>query len=165
VIGAPQLFIAGDQFVLAYPRTFHCPNCNEMINESATKCRLCSLPIDPGVAELIAGRQQKVNEACSDASFLRRTAMAMYVFLAFAFVFPFTYWGFLITFWTGLVLEIRWQVKFGELITNDPDYAKARRSKNISLLLLLTGLPLGILTNPFLADVINMFWPGTFDNF
>jgi hypothetical protein len=51
------------------------------------------------------------------------------------------------------------------LITNDPDYAKARRSKNISLLLLLTGLPLGILTNPFLADVINMFWPGTFDNF
>jgi hypothetical protein len=125
-----------------------------MINESATKCRFCSLPIDPGVAELIAGRQQKVNEA-----------MAMYVFLAFAFVFPFTYWGFLITFWTGLVLEIRWQVKFGELITNDPDYAKARRSKNISLLLLLTGLPLGILTNPFLADVINMFWPGTFDNF
>lgn|SRR5687768_4774916 len=134
-----------------------------MINESATRCRFCSLPIDPGVAELIAGRQEKVNAACSDASYLRRTAMAMYVFLGFALVFTFAYWGFLITFWMGLVLMIRWQVKFGELLTNDPDYARARRSKSISLLLLLGGLPLGILTNPLLADVIEMFWPGTFE--
>lgn len=134
-----------------------------MINESATQCRFCSLAIDPGVAELIAGRQQKVNEACSDASYLRRTAMAMYVFLGFALVFTFAYWGFLITFWMGLVLMIRWQVKFGELITNDPDYAKARRSKTISLLLLLGGLPLGILTNPLLADVIDIFWPGALE--
>jgi hypothetical protein len=149
--------------VLAYPRTFRCPNCNEMINESAAQCRFCSLAIDPGVAELIAGRQQKVNEACSDASYLRRTAMAMYVFLGFGLVFTFAYWGFLITFWMGLLLMIRWQVKFGELITNDPDYGKARRSKSISLLLLLGGLPLGILINPFLTDVIEMFWPGTFE--
>jgi len=134
-----------------------------MINESATRCRFCSLPIDPGVAEVIAGRQEKVNAACSDASYLRRTAMAMYVFLGFALVFTFAYWGFLITFWMGLVLMIRWQVKFGELLTNDPDYARARRSKSISLLLLLGGLPLGILTNPLLADVIEMFWPGTFE--
>lgn len=149
--------------MLAYPRTFRCPNCNEMISEQATQCRFCSLAIDPGVAELIAGRQEKVNEACSDASYLRRTAMAMYVFLGFALVFTFAYWGFLITFWTGLVMMIRWQVKFGELITNDPDYAKARRSKTISLLLLLGGLPLGILANPLLADVIDMFWPGALD--
>jgi hypothetical protein len=134
-----------------------------MINETAAQCRFCSLAIDPGVAELIAGRQEKVNEACSDASYLRRTAMAMYVFLGFALVFTFAYWGFLITFWMGLLLMIRWQVKFGELITNDPDYAKARRSKSISLLLLLGGLPLGILINPFLTDVIEMFWPGTFE--
>lgn len=149
--------------MLAYPRTFRCPNCNEMINENVAQCRFCSVAIDPGVAELIAGRQQKVNEACSDASYLRRTAMAMYVFLGFALVFTFAYWGFLITFWMGLVLMVRWQVKFGELITNDPDYAKARRSKSISLLLLLGGLPLGLLTNPFLVDVIEMFWPGTFE--
>ena len=149
--------------MIAYPRTFRCPNCNEMINENVAQCRFCSVAIDPGVAELIAGRQQKVNEACSDASYLRRTAMAMYVFLGFALVFTFAYWGFLITFWMGLVLMVRWQVKFGELITNDPDYAKARRSKSVSLLLLLGGLPLGLLTNPFLVDVIEMFWPGTFE--
>jgi hypothetical protein len=134
-----------------------------MINENAAQCRFCSVVIDPGVAELIAGRQQKVNEACSDASYLRRTAMAMYVFLGFALVFTFAYWGFLITFWMGFVLMVRWQVKFGELITNDPDYAKARRSKSVSLLLLLGGLPLGLLTNPFLVDVIEMFWPRTFE--
>ena len=149
--------------VHAYPRTFRCPNCNEMINESAVKCRFCLLAIDPGVAELIAGRQAKVNEACSDASYLRRTAMAMYVFLGFAVVFTFAYWGFLITFWMGLVLMIRWQVKFSELITNDPDYAKAKRSKSVSLLLLLGGLPLGLLINPFLADVIDIFWPGALE--
>ena len=145
--------------VIAYPRTFRCPSCDEMINESATQCRFCSVAIDPGVATLIAGRQEKVNEACSDASYLRRTATAMYVFLAFALIFTFAYWGFLIAFWTALVLMIRWQVKFGELLTNDPDYAKAKRSKNISLLLVLGGLPLGILTNPLLSDVIEMFWP------
>jgi hypothetical protein len=129
-----------------------------MINESAAQCRFCSFAIDPGVADLIAGRQQKVNEACSDASYLRRTAMAMYVFLGFALVFTFAYGGFLITFWMGVVLMIRWQVKFGELVTNDPDYKKARRSTSISLLLLLGGLPLGILTNPLLADAIEIFW-------
>jgi hypothetical protein len=134
-----------------------------MINESATQCRFCSVAIDPGVAELIAGRQQKVNEACSDASYLRRKATAMYVFLGYGLVVSFEYWGFLITFWTAVILLVRWQVKFSELLTNDPDYTKARRSKNISLLLVNCGLQLGILTNPFLADAIQMFWPGVLE--
>ena len=145
--------------MLAYPRTFRCPSCNEMINESATQCRFCSVAIDPGVAELIAGRQEKVNEACSDASYLRRTAMAMYVFLGFSLVFSFAYWGFLITFWMGLVLVVRWRVKFNDLVTNDPDYAKARRSTTVSLLLLLGGLPLGLLANPFFDALISEWWP------
>ena len=142
-----------------YPRTFRCPNCNEMINESAQQCRYCSLTIDPGVAELIAGRQQKVNESYSDASYLRRTAVAMFVFLGFSLVFTFAYWGFLITFWLGMVLFIRWQVKFGDLLTNDPDYPNAKRSKNISMLMLLAGLPLGFLANPFLDALISEIWP------
>jgi hypothetical protein len=142
-----------------YPRTFRCPNCNEMINESATHCRFCSLAIDRGVAELIASRQEQVNQAYSDASYLRRTAVGMYVFLVAATFFTLLYWGFLIAFWMGLFLLVRWQVKFSDLLTDDPDYAKAKRSKNISFLLLLGGLPLGILTNPFLTDAIERFWP------
>ena len=67
--------------MLANPRTFRCPNCSEMINDSMTQCRYCSVPVDPGVAELIADRQEKANHAYSDASFLRTAAFAMYVFL------------------------------------------------------------------------------------
>jgi hypothetical protein len=117
------------------------------------------LAIDRGVAELIAGRQEQVNQAYSDASYLRRTAVAMYVFLTVGTFFTLAYWGFLIAFWMGLFLLVRWQVKFNDLLTNDPDYAKARRSKNLSFLLLLGGLPLGILTNPFLMDALERFWP------
>jgi hypothetical protein len=137
-----------------YPRTFRCPNCNEMINERVQQCRYCSLPIDPGVADLIASRQEKVNASYSDASYLRRTAVAMFVFLGFSLVFTFAYWGFLMTFWLGIVLLIRWQVKFADLLTNDPDYPKAKRSKNISLLMLIAGVPLGLLANPFLTSLL-----------
>ena len=140
-----------------HPRTFRCPNCNEMINESAATCRFCSIAIDPGIAELIAGRQERVNQAYSDASYLRRTAVAMYVFLAVGLFLTFAYWGFLVTFWLGLVLVIRWQMKFSDLLTNDPDYAKAKRSKNVSLVMLLGGLPLGILLNPFFEDALEHF--------
>jgi hypothetical protein len=40
------------------------------------------VPIDPGVAELIADKQQKSNQAYSDAGYLRMAVIAMYVFLA-----------------------------------------------------------------------------------
>lgn len=110
----------------AYSRTFPCPNCNEIINEDATQCRFCSVAIDPGVAALIASRQAQVNQAYSDASYLRRAAVAMYVFLAVSTIFGWSYWAFAATFWIGVVLLIRWQFKFSNLITSDPDYEKAR---------------------------------------
>lgn len=141
-----------------YPRTFPCPNCNEIINEDSNQCRFCSVAVDPGVAELIAGRQQKVNQAYSDASYLRRTAVAMYVFLAVSTIFGWAYWAFAATFWIGVVLLIRWQFKFSNLITNDPDYPKARRSKNISLLLLLGGVPAGLWLSPFLNERLLQFY-------
>ena len=53
------------------PRTFPCPNCNEIINDSMTECRYCSVAIDPGVAQMVADRQEKANQAYSDASYLR----------------------------------------------------------------------------------------------
>jgi hypothetical protein len=149
--------------VQSYARTFRCSNCNEMISEDSTQCRFCSIAIDPGVAELIAGRQERVNAACSDASFLRRAVVAMYVFWAIGILITFAYWGFLITFWVAVVLVIRWQIKYSDLLTNDPDYAKARRSKNISLLLLLGGLPLGLLTNPLLGEALARYWPERFE--
>ena len=129
--------------MFAAPRTFRCPNCNEMINDHMTQCRFCSVPVDPGVAQLIADRQEKANQAYSDASYLRTGAIAMYVFLGLSFIpfLPIVFWGFVGAFFAVIVLLIRWQVKYGSLVTNDADYQSARRSWWISLLLLL-GVPI-----------------------
>ena len=136
--------------MIAKPRTFRCPNCNEMINDSMTQCRYCSVPVDPGVAQLIAERQEKANQSYSDASYLRTAAVAMYVFMGLSFVpfLPVVGWGFLITFIVVLVFLIRWQVKFGRLVTNDADYLKARRSWRLSLILWIVAIPIGFIIRP-----------------
>jgi hypothetical protein len=149
--------------VTPYARTFPCPNCNEMITETATQCRFCAVPIDPGVAELSARRQEQVNQACSDASYLRATAVGMHVFLVASLVLGMAFWAFVVTFWMGVFLVIRWQLKFSDLLTNDPDYPKARRSKNISALVVPAALPLGLILNPF-AEVLLERWKAFFCN-
>jgi hypothetical protein len=144
--------------MLANPRTFRCPNCNEMINDSMTQCRYCSTPVDPSVAAMIADRQEKTNRACSDASYLKTAAIAMYVFLGLSFIpfLPVVYWGFVITFFVVLFLLIMWQVKFGSLVTNDPDYQRARRSKNIALIMLIVAAPLGFIIRPLLDVILSL---------
>ena len=141
--------------MFAQPRTFPCPNCNEMINDSMTQCRFCSVPIDPGIAAIVAEKQEKTNQACNDASFLRTAAVAMFVFLGVSFIplISIAYWGFLITFVVVVVLLIRWQVRFGSLVTSDKDYGKAKRSKNLALILLVLAIPLGFIVRP-LYDLI-----------
>jgi hypothetical protein len=126
--------------MLASPRTFRCPNCSEMINDAMTECRYCSVPVDPGVAQLVADRQEKANQAYSDASFLRSAAIAVYVFMVLTWspLFPFIFLlGFVITFVVVIVLLIRWQLRYSNLITDDADYKRARRSWWISLAMLL----------------------------
>lgn len=135
--------------MLAQPRTFRCANCNEMINDSMTQCRYCSVPVDQGIATMLADRQEKANQAYSDASYLRNAAVAMYVFLAVGLIFGMAYWAFVGAFIVVTILLIRWQWKFSDLLTNDPDYGQARRSKNIALILLIVAFPLGVLLNPF----------------
>jgi hypothetical protein len=136
--------------VIANPRTFRCPNCNEMINESMTQCRYCSTTIDPVAAQLIAERQEKANQAYSDASYLRTATIAMYVFLGICFIplVPLVGWAFLVTFVVVLVLLVRWLVKFGKLVTNDADYLKARRSWRLSLVLWIVAIPIGFIIQP-----------------
>ncbi|HXC71368.1 MAG TPA: hypothetical protein VN644_15405 [Pyrinomonadaceae bacterium] len=128
--------------MFAAPRTFRCPNCNEMINDSMTQCRFCSVPVDPGVAQLIADRQEKANQAYSDASYLRTATIAMYVFFGLSMVplLGFASWAFLITVVVVIVLLIRWQIRYRALITDDADYKKARRSWWVSMVM-LSGVP------------------------
>lgn len=136
--------------MIANPRTFRCLNCNEMINDSMTQCRYCNVPVDPVAARLIAERQEKANQAYSDASYLRTAVVAMYVFMGLSFIplIPLVGWGFLITFFVVLVLLIRWLVKFGRLVTNDADYLRARRSWRLSLVLWIVAIPIGFIIRP-----------------
>ena len=144
--------------MITNPRTFPCPNCNEIINDSMTQCRYCSVPVDPGIAQLIADKQERANQAYSDASYLRTAAIAMYVFMGLSFIpfIPLVGWAFLGTFIVVVVLLIRWQVKFGSLQTSDADYKTARRSWVVSLILLIVAVPLGFIVRPivwFLVEV------------
>jgi len=126
------------------PRTLPCPNCQEIINETMRVCPHCSAAIDPQVAAAAAELQDKVNQACSDASYVRRAAVLMLVFLGLSFVpfLPLVSWGFLITFFAVIVMVVRWQLRFGKLQTGDPDYRQARRSKNVALALWVAALVL-----------------------
>lgn len=147
--------------MLAQPQTFPCPNCNEIINDSMQECRYCSAPINPEAARVAAALQGNVNQACSDASYLRIAAVAMFVFLGLSFVplLP-TYWGFIVTFFVVIVGFIRWQVKFGRLQTDDPDYVRAKRQKNTALLLWLVAIPVGFIVRPLVGGIISRLLSG-----
>lgn len=137
------------------PRTFACPSCHEIINESMKQCGFCSVAIDPGVAQLIADKQQKANRACSDASYLRTATIAMYVFLALSLIpfIPLVSLAFVIVFIVVVVLLILWQVKYNGLISNDPDYEVAKRSWWTSLILLIVAYPLGFIVLPLVQEL------------
>lgn len=122
---------------------FECPVCKQTIDSSSTKCRFCSATIDPAAAELAAEKMAKVNQACSDASFLRTMAITILVFLGFMFV-PFLsilgisgYWFlmFAVPFMT-----IRWWVKFGAIRADDRDLKRARTT--VIVVSVLGPLPL-----------------------
>jgi hypothetical protein len=123
-------------------------------------CRHCSAPVDPQAAAAAADVQTRVNAACSDASFLRTAAAGMFVFLGLSLV-PFisfvTYLGFIILFVAVMVMIIRWQLKFGKLQTADVDYKRAKRMRNVALLLWLLAIPL-FLMRQVLSYLISMLF-------
>lgn len=141
--------------MFAQPKTYPCPNCNEIINETVEKCPYCSNPVDRQAAAVAAETQSKVNQACSDASYLRTAAFVMWVFLGLSFipVIPAVGWGFLFTFVTVLVMIIRWQVKFGGLKTNDTDYPRAKRNRNMAVILWLAAV-IGLIVRQVLIEII-----------
>jgi hypothetical protein len=146
--------------MLAQPQTFPCPNCGEIINDSMQTCRFCSAAVDPEAASAAAELQTRVNRACSDASFLRTAAAAMFVLLALSIV-PFisliTYLGFIITFFVVLVLIVRWQIRFGRLQTKDADYHRAKSMRTVALVLWLVAIPLFVVRDILVAIIARAF--------
>src|SRR5438270_3859869 len=135
---------------------FPCPSCKEIINDRMEQCRFCGAPVDKGVAQLLAERQSKVNQAYSDASYLKTAAFVMWGFLAVSLIpfVPLVYYGFVVTFVVVIVLIIRWQLRFSNINTSDPDYGKARRSKNLALILWLVALPSGFILRELLIYLL-----------
>jgi cytosine/uracil/thiamine/allantoin permease len=62
--------------------------------------------------------------------------------------------GFEITFVVVMIMLIRWQVKFGRLKTEDPDYSRARRSRNIVLVLWVIAIPIGLIVKPLFGVIL-----------
>ena len=139
------------------PRTFPCPSCNEIINEGMKTCNFCSTPVDSQAAINAAELQEKVNNACSDASYTKIVSQALFVFIALGFtpiVSGLGNLGFLGGFFAVPIMAFRWQMKFGKLKTIDPDYRKAKRAKNIALLLWLAAAPLRFVIVPILLALL-----------
>ena len=111
------------------PTIFECPNCKETIDTRAETCRFCGMKVDHEAARKAAVVMAKVNQACSDASYMRSTALTLPVFFVLQFV-PFIsslgrigFYGItLITpFWA-----LRWWLRYGAIETDDADFRGAR---------------------------------------
>jgi hypothetical protein len=108
---------------------FECPNCKQTIDASATQCRFCSASIDPAAAEAAAEKMSRINQACSDASFLRTMAISILVFLGLMFV-PFLGWlgvcGYYFLMFAVPFMAIRWWIRFHGIQADDPDFRRAK---------------------------------------
>ena len=127
-----------------------------MVNESMQKCPFCNSGIDAQVAIEAAAVQDKANQSYSDASYAKTAAIAMWVFLGLSFIpfMPLVSLGFEITFVVVMIMLIRWQVKFGRLKTEDLDYGRAKRSRNIVLALWIGAIPIGFIVKPLLGAIL-----------
>ena len=116
---------------LGAPTIFQCPNCNETIDSSAASCRFCGAKVDPEAAMLAAEALAKINQACSDSTYLRSTALAIPVFFVLRYV-PFFGWVGTVGF-IGLCIGVpvwamRWWSKFARIATPDAEFRSARNT-------------------------------------
>lgn len=119
---------------------FECPNCKQTIDASATQCRFCSATIDSGEAQRAAQEMAKINQACSDASYLRTAAISIFVFIGIMFI-PFMSLLGVVGYYFLLVavpfLSIRWWIKFHQIQADDSDFRRARKTVIIISVLIL----------------------------
>ncbi|MBA3915500.1 MAG: hypothetical protein H0X25_16930 [Acidobacteriales bacterium] len=117
-------------------RIFQCPSCKETINTSAAQCPYCSAPIDAGAAEAAANLMHKVNDACSDASYLRIMAGSLLVAFIVSLI-PMVSWvgtlAYCFLVFAVPVMAARWWAKFASLKSDDRDFPRAKRTVLIAL--------------------------------
>jgi hypothetical protein len=100
---------------------FKCPNCKQIINTSDQQCRFCSAPIDRIAAEAAAAALARVNQACSDATYIRHLQDELYLSWSGMLWMPS-----FILFLVITPMKFRWWVRFGAIETDDPAFRRAR---------------------------------------
>jgi hypothetical protein len=123
---------------------FDCPKCGQTIDTSASVCRFCGARIDHAAAESSAHLLADVDQACSDASYLRSTVVIVLILLGgvvFALLRQprfFVLFGFENTLlgFCALVLlvsspfppwTLRWWTKYAKIKSDDDDFQNARK--------------------------------------
>jgi hypothetical protein len=122
---------------------FECPKCKETIDTSSNVCRFCGAKVDHEAAQKAAHLLARVDQACSDASVLRNTAVVAFLLvlgivysllrasrlvlvigfqnevmglcvLVLILATPFPIWS------------LRWWTKYASLPSDDDDFQNAR---------------------------------------
>jgi hypothetical protein len=124
------------------------------------QCKYCSMLIDPQIASAAVELQEKINNACNDASTMRNLAGAMWIGF-FVSLIPFLgciglviglmVLGLFILFPISLVI---WQVRYGSIRTSDVDFKTAYRNWIIALVLWVLMLIVGPILWIFSAGLI-----------
>jgi hypothetical protein len=116
---------------MAVPTIFECPACKETIDAKAEICRFCGVKVDHEAALRAAAVLAKVNQACSDASYMKSTALTLPAFFGLRF-FPFVTWLGTVGFWVLLVgipfWALRWMLKYRGIESDDAEFRKARNT-------------------------------------
>ncbi len=112
-------------------RIVPCSACGQTINTSMTQCRFCGEPLDAEAAAIAADQFALVNQAISDASFLRIMAGTEMTFFVLRFV-PFLAGlgglGYLVLLLALPGMTARWWLRFGKLSSSDAEFIAARQN-------------------------------------
>jgi hypothetical protein len=115
-------------------RIVPCAACGQTINTSMTHCRFCNAPLDALAAAAAADEFAEVNQAISDASYVKIMAGVELTFFCFRFV-PFIVGmaglAFLLLMFALPIFTLRWWLRFGKLPSKDPEFLAARRNASL----------------------------------
>lgn len=126
---------------------FECPKCGQTIDVSANVCRFCGAKIDHEAAQKAAQLLSRVDQACSDASVLRYTAVSAFIFPVFTLLGALRSRGFyrfiqhvgfqnVVLGFCALVLivsspfpfwSLRWWEKYAKLASDDEEFQNNRK--------------------------------------
>jgi hypothetical protein len=143
------------------PTIFQCPHCNETIDSTADACRFCGTAVDHEAARKAAEVLARVNQACSDASYLRTAALSIGVFFVLRFL-PFVSMlgavGFIGLAFAVPIWSLRWWLKFGRIDVADEEFRKARTTVKIAGIVVSVVLVLFVVL-PFILGFLRVMRP------